>query len=142
TRLEIDNAYLSQQNQHLERELSFARYTINAFKSIAQQKEASLQETQMELERAYARIKMLGVSVMRQQELLMQQQRQLQQLDDKPTLIMDLDSSDDQHELSDEEDQVDQVPSRRPSNIMSKLTLRQPPTMVFEQPTAAGPASF
>ncbi|KAI8069481.1 hypothetical protein BC940DRAFT_297826 [Gongronella butleri] len=131
TRMEIDNAYLSQQNRHLERELSFARYTINAFKTIAQQKETTLQETQMELERAYLRIKMLGISMMRQQELLLQQQRQMN--DDKPTLIMDLDSSDDQHELSDEEEDEEPPRTRPFSNIMAKLPLRQsPPTMVFD----------
>ncbi|KAI8098724.1 uncharacterized protein BX664DRAFT_381400 [Halteromyces radiatus] len=139
TRLEIDNAYLTQQNEHLQRELSFARYTINALKTITQQKDTTLQDTRMELERAYLRIKMLGISMMRQQQDLIyhQQQQQQQQAgpgdtmieEEKPMLIMDADSSDDQQELSDEEETT----QRRPlSSIMTKLPLRQHPAMVYE----------
>lgn len=153
TRLELENAYLAQQNEHLQRELSFARYTISALKTITYQKETTLDETKMELERAYLRIKMLGLSMMRQQ----QQQAgpkdgerrmvatSMVDEEEKPMLIMDTDSSDDQQEeLSDEEDPLavqhqqfapppPPPPGRRPlSSIMTKLPLRQHPTMVFE----------
>ncbi|CAO3597646.1 unnamed protein product [Absidia cylindrospora] len=160
TRLEIDNAYLTQQNEHLQRELSFARYTINALKTITNQKDITLQDTKLELERAYLRVKMLGISMMRQQQDLIYQQQQQEQEqqqqhyyhqhqqqagphagtltavmmeEDKPMLIMDADSSDDQQELSDEEEIVEVESTRRPqSSIMTKLPLRQHPTMVFE----------
>ncbi|CAO3600728.1 unnamed protein product [Absidia cylindrospora] len=150
TRLELENAYLAQQNEHLQRELSFARYTISALKTITYQKETTLDETKVELERAYLRIKMLGLSMMRQQ-----QQRAgpnenggglvattVVDEEEKPMLIMDTDSSDDQQELSDEEDPLavqqqpmppTPPPGRRPlSSIMTKLPLRQHPTMIFE----------
>ncbi|KAI8339354.1 hypothetical protein BC941DRAFT_420256 [Chlamydoabsidia padenii] len=169
TRLEIDNAYLTQQNDHLQRELSFARYTISALKGITNQKDIALQDTKVELEKAYLRIKMLGMSMMRQQQDLIYQKQQQQDLlyeqqrdllhcnqqqhyiqeqkyqqqqqqqqqaglhhadEDKPMLIMDADSSDDQQELSDEEETI--IPPRPLSSIMTKLPLRQHPTMVFE----------
>lgn len=159
TRLEIDNAYLTQQNDHLQRELSFARYTINALKTITHQKEATIDETKQELEKAYLRIKMLGISMMRQQQLDQQYYQQQQQHqapgpvaeEEKPMLIMDADSSDDQQELSDEDEAINPQhpqpppPSRRPlSSIMTKLPLRQHPTMVFEtqnQQLASPPTS-
>ncbi|CAO3645875.1 unnamed protein product [Cunninghamella blakesleeana] len=146
TRLEIDNAYLTQQNEHLQRELSFARYTINALKTITQQKDQSLEETRYELEKAYLRIKMLGMSMMRQQKDLMYQQQYHEQdqqqqpaglgtaafiEEEKPMLIMDNDSSDDQQELSDEEE-IAETPRRPLSSIMTKLPLRQQPNMVFD----------
>ncbi|CAO3623632.1 unnamed protein product [Cunninghamella echinulata] len=142
TRLEIENAYLAQQNEHLQRELSFARYTINALKTITQQKDTSLQETRFELEKAYLRIKMLGMSMMRQQQdIIYQQQHQHHEQqqsaglgiveEDKPMLIMDTDSSDDQQELSDEEEVIE-TPRRPLSSIMTKLPLRQQPNMVFD----------
>lgn len=156
TRLEIDNAFLTQQNDHLQRELSFARYTISALKGITNQKDTALQDTKLELERAYLRIKMLGVSMMRQQQDLIYQQQLYQQYqqyqqyehnqvsldhttgvalsdEDKPMLIMDADSSDDQQELSDEEETAN-MSSRPLSSIMTKLPLRQHPTMAFDSP--------
>ncbi|KAI8332225.1 hypothetical protein BC941DRAFT_474316 [Chlamydoabsidia padenii] len=158
TRLEIDNAYLTQQNDHLQRELSFARYTINALKTITHQKEVTIDETKLELEKAYLRIKMLGISMMRQQQQQQQQQQHYyhQQAgpttvdEDKPMLIMDADSSDDQQELSDEDETTSQASqtqpvTRRPlSSILTKLPLRQHPTMVYEnqhQPLVSPPTS-
>ncbi|KAG0165521.1 hypothetical protein DFQ28_008626 [Apophysomyces sp. BC1034] len=104
SRLEIDNAYLSEQNAHLQNELSFARYTIHALKTITSQKDMALQVTRQELERACFRIRMLSMAL---------EQRE----DDGPTLIADTESSSDDL-LSDEE-------LGGPSgNIMTKLPLR------------------
>lgn len=74
-RLELEHAYLAEQNTHLTKELSFARCTISALRNITTQKEESLQATRQELDRAYFRIKMLGMTLMRQEQQLQQQQQ-------------------------------------------------------------------
>ncbi|CAO3664556.1 hypothetical protein G6F70_008454 [Rhizopus microsporus] len=109
--LEIDNAYLKQQNELLNKELSFARYTINALKNITLQKENTLNETRQELERALQHIQLLSYSL--------KQYQNRNSLLVNPTLIQDNDLSDD---LSEEDDIVDQ--QKRSLNIMSKLPLR------------------
>jgi hypothetical protein len=58
-RLELDNKFLSQQNTHLGKELSFNRYTIVAMRNIVSQKESSLQAASQELDKAHFRIRML-----------------------------------------------------------------------------------
>ncbi|KAI8578718.1 hypothetical protein K450DRAFT_245176 [Umbelopsis ramanniana AG] len=58
-RLELDNKFLSQQNTHLGKELSFNRYTTVAMRNIVSQKESSLQAASQELEKAHFRIRML-----------------------------------------------------------------------------------
>lgn len=118
--LEIDNAYLLQQNEHLNKELSFARYTINALKNITQQKDSTLQDARQELERALSHIHMLNLT-------LKAQQREMDRFvlsGMGPTLIQDSELSDDQ-ELSEE----DEYEFKKPTinvDIMSKLPLRQP----------------
>ncbi|KAG0740001.1 hypothetical protein G6F57_011598 [Rhizopus arrhizus] len=109
TQLEIDNAYLKQQNELLNKELSFTRYTINALKGIALQKENTLNETRQELERALQHIQLLSYT-------LKQQNRT--SYASNPTLIQDNDLSDD---LSEEEELTTE---KRSVNIMSKLPLR------------------
>ncbi|CEG67945.1 hypothetical protein CU097_010882 [Rhizopus azygosporus] len=109
--LEIDNAYLKQQNELLNKELSFARYTINALKGITLQKENTLNETRQELERALQHIQLLSYSL--------KQYQNRNSLLVNPTLIQDNDLSDD---LSEEDDILDQ--QKRSLNIMSKLPLR------------------
>jgi hypothetical protein len=107
--LEIENAYLTQQNQHISKELSFARYTITALKNITHQKEANLEDTRQELEHALQHIQLLTYRLKQAQRLSLA----------GPTLIQD-DLSDDQ-ELSEEEyDKHDH------QDIMSKLPLRHP----------------
>lgn len=71
-RLEIEHSFLKQQNAHLSKELSFARYTIQALKTIAIDKGAALEAARQELERAHFRNKMLSMTLLRQE----QQQRQ------------------------------------------------------------------
>ncbi|KAI8644097.1 hypothetical protein BD408DRAFT_481513 [Parasitella parasitica] len=126
SQLEIDNAYLQQQNSHLSKELSFARYTINALKGMTNQREMALDETRQELENALQHIQLLTYTLRQQQRCSLS----------GIGLVNDTDLSDDQ-ELS-EEDELDenqrqsQQPSqqqsqRRPLDIMSKLPLRQPP---------------
>ncbi|KAG1458545.1 hypothetical protein G6F56_006376 [Rhizopus delemar] len=105
SQLEIDNAYLKQQNELLNKELSFTRYTIQALKTISLQKETSLSETRQELERALHHIQLLK----KRNSLL------------NPTLIQDNDLSDD---LSEEEVAVD-ILEKRPIDIMAKLPLRK-----------------
>lgn len=58
-RLELDNKFLSQQNTHLGKELSFNRYTIVAMRNMVSQKESSLQAASQELDKAHFRIRML-----------------------------------------------------------------------------------
>ncbi|KAI8880148.1 hypothetical protein K501DRAFT_287045, partial [Backusella circina FSU 941] len=97
--LEIDNAYLLQQNEHLNKELSFARYTINALKNITQQKDTTLQNARQELERALSHIHMLNLT-------LKAQQREMDRYvlsGMGPALIQDSELSDDQ-ELSEEDE--------------------------------------
>ncbi|KAI8371569.1 uncharacterized protein BYT42DRAFT_616654 [Radiomyces spectabilis] len=60
-RLEIENAYLSQQNELLNKELAFARYTINALRTMTLQKDHALQLTRQELEKVYGEIQMFMV---------------------------------------------------------------------------------
>ncbi|KAI7877789.1 hypothetical protein K492DRAFT_238916 [Lichtheimia hyalospora FSU 10163] len=74
-RLELEHAYLAEQNTHLTKELSFARCTISALRNITTQKEENLQATRQELDRAYFRIKMLGMTLMRQEQQMQQQQQ-------------------------------------------------------------------
>ncbi|KAL0082811.1 hypothetical protein J3Q64DRAFT_1148239 [Phycomyces blakesleeanus] len=136
--LEIDHAYLAEQNAHLHKELAFSRYTINALKNINVQKDDALLETRQELDRAYMHIKLLGMTIMRYQQQQQQQQQQqgqglltdpsgteqlLNQETARPLLISDADSSDDQ-ELSDEEECSNNTSG--PTDIMSKLPLRRP----------------
>ncbi|KAI9481063.1 MAG: hypothetical protein EXX96DRAFT_565239 [Benjaminiella poitrasii] len=128
SRLEIDNAYLQQQNEHLNKELSFTRYTINALKGIANQREAALNETRLELENALKHIQFLTYTL--------RQQRYSNGSLSGIGLVNDTDLSDDQ-ELSEEDEleeqqqqqkQQQQQQQRRPSlDIMSKLPIRQPP---------------
>ncbi|CEP11922.1 hypothetical protein [Parasitella parasitica] len=126
SQLEIDNAYLQQQNSHLSKELSFARYTINALKGITNQRDVALDETRQELENALQHIQLLTYTLRQQQRYSLS----------GIGLVNDTDLSDDQ-ELS-EEDELDetqrqsqhppqQQSQRRPLDIMSKLPLRQPP---------------
>ncbi|KAF7728113.1 hypothetical protein EC973_006628 [Apophysomyces ossiformis] len=162
-RLEIDNAFLTQQNAHLNKELSFTRYTINALKNIATQKENALQDTRRELDRAYFRIRMLEMALLRQQQqqqqeqfhlhqVSLQPQQQLQQpqnffadlsgmgqpvrAEDNsgPMLINDADSSDDQELSEDDEDEETVVNGCRSSDIMSKLPLRVPVGVYEDHP--------
>lgn len=72
-RLELERAYLAEQNAHLSKELALARYTIHALKTITTQKETALQATRQELDRAYFRIRMLGMTLLRQERQYMQQ---------------------------------------------------------------------
>ncbi|KAI8065355.1 uncharacterized protein B0P05DRAFT_554013 [Gilbertella persicaria] len=141
SQLEIDNAYLKQQNQHLNRELSFARYTINALKGIANQRDVALDETRQELEKALQHIQLLTCTLRQQQRY-----SNLSGIG----LVQDTDLSDDQ-ELSEEDEfeeqkqqqqqaqqqaqqQQAQQQRRRPTvDIMSKLPLRQPPSMMTDQ---------
>lgn len=58
-RLELDNKYLSQQNTHLGKEMSFSRYTVIAMRNMVSQKESSLQAASQELDKAHFRIRML-----------------------------------------------------------------------------------
>jgi hypothetical protein len=113
-KLEIDNAYLLQQNEHLNKELSFARYTINALKGIANQRDTALNDTRLELEKALQHIQLLSYTLKQQQH-----RYSLSGIG----LVQDTDLSDD---LSEEDDFEQQQP-RRPLDIMSKLPLRQPP---------------
>ncbi|KAL7322503.1 hypothetical protein PS15p_211498 [Mucor circinelloides] len=129
SQLEIDNAYLQQQNSHLNKELSFARYTINALKGITNQRDAALNETRQELEKAMQHIQLLTYTLRQQQRYSLS----------GIGLVNDTDLSDDQ-ELSEEDEfeenqrqslhhqqQAQQQSQRRPLDIMSKLPLRQPP---------------
>ncbi|KAI8377828.1 uncharacterized protein BYT42DRAFT_358877 [Radiomyces spectabilis] len=143
SRLEIDNAYLTQQNEHLHKELSFARYTVNALKTITLQKDHTLNETRQELDRAYLRIRMLGMALQKQQQQLQLYTAPagpgaLLDEENDPMLIADGDDSSDEHEEEEEEtaDQgksMDQVTSvrndstlHRSSDIIAKLPLRAP----------------
>ncbi|KAJ2960446.1 hypothetical protein NQZ79_g4238 [Umbelopsis isabellina] len=63
-RLELDNKYLSQQNTHLGKEMSFSRYTIIAMRNMVSQKESSLQAASQELDKAHFRIRMLESMLM------------------------------------------------------------------------------
>lgn len=113
SQLEIHNAYLIQQNEHLAKELSFSRYTIQALKTMTTQRDNVLSETRLELERALQHIQLLSST-------LRQQQQSLSGIG--PQLMQD-DLSDDQ-ELSEDELYEDNT---RPSlDIMSKLPLRHP----------------
>ncbi|KAI8142271.1 hypothetical protein BJV82DRAFT_151720 [Fennellomyces sp. T-0311] len=73
-RLELEHAYLAEQNAHLIKELSFARYTIHALKNITTQKDTALQASRQELDRAYFRIRMLGMTLLRQEQQLKEQE--------------------------------------------------------------------
>lgn len=73
-RLELEHAYLAEQNAHLVKELSFARCTINALRNITHQKETNLDAARQELERAYFRIRMLSMTLARQEQRLREQQ--------------------------------------------------------------------
>lgn len=101
--LEIDNAFLLQQNEQLNKELSFARYTINALKGITTQKEDALNETRQELEKAIQHIQLLTMTLKRSKH---------------NSVDLDNELSDD---LSEEDDLIEQ---RRSVDIMSKLPLR------------------
>ncbi|KAG2236513.1 hypothetical protein BDF21DRAFT_419667 [Thamnidium elegans] len=119
SQLEIDNAYLLQQNQHLAKELSFTRYTINALKNMTTQKDNALNETRQELERALQHIQLLTCT------LTQQQRYSLSGIG--PQLMQD-DLSDDQ-ELSEEDELYEET---RPNlDIMSKLPLRHPANQIF-----------
>ncbi|KAG2173828.1 hypothetical protein INT43_005248 [Umbelopsis isabellina] len=63
-RLELDNKYLSQQNTHLGKEMSFSRYTVIAMRNMVSQKESSLQAASQELDKAHFRIRMLESMLM------------------------------------------------------------------------------
>ncbi|CAM0136439.1 unnamed protein product [Umbelopsis sp. WA50703] len=63
-RLELDNKFLSQQNTHLGKEMSFSRYTIIAMRNMVSQKESSLQAASQELDKAHFRIRMLESMLM------------------------------------------------------------------------------
>ena len=76
-RLELEHAYLAEQNAHLVKELSFARCTINALRNITHQKETNLDAARQELERAYFRIRMLSMTLARQEQRLKEQQAAL-----------------------------------------------------------------
>lgn len=115
-KLEIDNAYLQQQNEHLNKELSFARYTINALKGIANQRDMALNDTRLELDKALQHIQLLSYTLKQQQH-----RYSLSGIG----LVQDADLSDDLSEEDDFEQQQQQP--RRPLDIMSKLPLRQPP---------------
>ncbi|KAH8547929.1 hypothetical protein BGW37DRAFT_523794 [Umbelopsis sp. PMI_123] len=67
-RLELDNKFLSQQNTHLGKELSFNRYTIVAMRNMVSQKESSLQAASQELDKAHFRIRMLESMLMGRQQ--------------------------------------------------------------------------
>ncbi|KAI8327011.1 hypothetical protein EDC96DRAFT_560968 [Choanephora cucurbitarum] len=97
SQLEIDNAYLRQQNQHLNKELSFARYTINALKGITNQRDAALEETRQELENALQHIQLLTYTLRQQQRYSLS----------GIGLVQDTDLSDDQ-ELSEEDEYEEQ----------------------------------
>lgn len=100
--LELDNAFLSQQNEHLNKELCLARYTINALKGITTQKEEALNETRLELEKALQHIQLLTV-----------------------TLKSKHNSVDFDNELSDDlSEEEELLVERRSIDIMSKLPLR------------------
>lgn len=122
-RLELDNDFLTEQNDHLEKEFNLSQHTVRALKSIALQKDSALQEARQELERAYFRIRMLEMTLIRQQQQQRQQllhQQQQQQLlfsrrQQQPTLVTDADSSDSQ-EFSEDEGDID---------IVAKLPLRR-----------------
>ena len=73
-RLELEHAYLAEQNAHLIKELSFSRYTIHALKNITAQKDSALQASRQELDRAYFRIRMLGMTLLRQEQQLKEQE--------------------------------------------------------------------
>lgn len=73
-RLELEHAYLAEQNAHLVKELSFARCTINALRNITHQKETNLDAARQELDRAYFRIRMLSMTLARQEQRLREQQ--------------------------------------------------------------------
>ena len=118
SQLEIDNAYLKQQNEHLTKELSFTRYTINALKSITNQRDVTINETRQELERALQHIQFLSYSLKEQQRLSLS----------GIGLVHD-ESSDDQ-ELS-EEDELYEERTRPTMNIMSKLPLRHQTNPIF-----------
>ncbi|KAI8875941.1 hypothetical protein K501DRAFT_58692 [Backusella circina FSU 941] len=70
---EVHYAFLTQQNKHLQKELSFTKYTINALKSITAQKESALQNTKKKLEQAHFRIRILEMTLARQQDHFIQQ---------------------------------------------------------------------
>ncbi|KAI7899818.1 uncharacterized protein BX663DRAFT_519613 [Cokeromyces recurvatus] len=117
-KVEIDNAYLQQQNEHLNKELSFARYTINALKGIVNQRDTALNEARQELENALKHIQFLTYTL--------RQQRYSNGSLSGIGLVNDTDLSDDQ-ELSEEDELDEQQQQRRPMDIMSKLPIRQPP---------------
>lgn len=99
----------------MNKELSFARYTINALKNITTQKDTALNETKLELEKALQHIQLLTFTL--------NQQRRYSNMG----LSVDNELSDDMSEEDDLllEDQQQQQ-QRRSINIMSKLPIRQP----------------
>lgn len=118
--LEIDNAYLKQQNEHLAKELTFTRYTINALKNMTNQRDIALNETRQELERALQHIQLLSYT------LKQQQRNSLSGIG--PQLIHDESSE----ELSEEDETYEeQQRGRSTMNIMSKLPLRQQPNQIY-----------
>ncbi|KAI8968304.1 hypothetical protein BDF20DRAFT_805409, partial [Mycotypha africana] len=66
--LEVENNYLQQQNDHLNKELNFSRYTINALKGITTQKEVQINEARQELEKALDHIQLLNFTLKKQQQ--------------------------------------------------------------------------
>lgn len=105
---------MSHQNELLNKELALSRYTINALKNIATQKDTALNETKLELEKALQHIQFLTFSL--------NQQRRYSNMG----LSVDNELSDD---MSEEDDSLLAVEDQRRSiNIMSKLPLRQPTT--------------
>lgn len=119
SQLEIQNAYLVQQNEHLAKELSFTRYTINALKSMTTQRDNVLLETRLELERALQHIQLLSSTIRQQQRYSLS--------GIGPQLMQD-DLSDDQ-ELSEEDELYEET---RPTlDIMSKLPLRHQTNQIF-----------
>ncbi|CAO3647579.1 unnamed protein product [Mucor hiemalis] len=119
--LEIDNAYLKQQNEHLAKELTFTRYTINALKNMTSQRDVALNETRQELERALQHIELLSYTIKQQQR------HSLSGIG--PQLIHDESSE----ELSEEDEiyEEQQQRGRSTMNIMSKLPLRQQPNQIY-----------
>jgi hypothetical protein len=71
---ELHYNFLTQQNKHLQKELSFTKYTIKALKSITAQKDCALQNTKKKLEQAHFRIRILEMALARQHSHFIQQE--------------------------------------------------------------------
>ncbi|GAB5591950.1 hypothetical protein Unana1_06850 [Umbelopsis nana] len=145
-RLELDNKFLSQQNSHLGKELSFNRYTIIAMRNIVSQKESTLQAASQELDKAHFRIRMLESMLMGRQtpsydntvfhnpsgmdqslrskaiHALKQNHRSNMSATLEDESVIDDDDSD----YDDEADEEDNEPILDRNNIQSLLPIRSP----------------